>query len=118
MKKILTLPLKKQWFEMTKTGIKKEEYREISDYWIKRLVDSVTFFAGRYDSMKNISVKEAGIENINLLHVNPDVLKRDVKFKSFDYNLMLLGYPKLTDTERVIKLEHKGIEIRTGNPLS
>ena len=28
MKKILTLPLKKQWFEMTKTGIKKEEYRE------------------------------------------------------------------------------------------
>jgi hypothetical protein len=116
IKKTLVLPLKRQWFEMTKTGIKNEEYRELTDYWIKRLVDTVTFFGGRYDAMKNISVKEAGIENINLLHLKPDVLKKDVKFKSFDYNLMLLGYPKLTDTERVIKLEHKGIEIRTGNP--
>jgi hypothetical protein len=116
MKKTLVLPLKRQWFEMTKAGIKNEEYRELTDYWIKRLVDTVTFFGGRYDVMKNISVKEAGIENINLLNITPAVLKRDVKFKNFDYNLMLLSNPKLTDTERVIKLKHKGIEIRTGNP--
>jgi len=29
---------------------------------------------------------------------------------------MTLGYPKSTDTERILNLEHKGIEIRTGNP--
>ena len=29
---------------------------------------------------------------------------------------MTLGYPKSTDSERILKLEHKGIEIRTGNP--
>lgn len=29
---------------------------------------------------------------------------------------MTLGYPKSTDTERIIKFEHAGIEIRTGNP--
>jgi len=29
---------------------------------------------------------------------------------------MTLGYPKSNDTERILKLEHKGIEIRTGNP--
>jgi hypothetical protein len=30
---------------------------------------------------------------------------------------MTLGYPKAGDTSRILKLEHKGIEIRTGNPL-
>jgi hypothetical protein len=34
----LQLPLKKQWFEMTKSGIKTEDYREITPYWVKRLV--------------------------------------------------------------------------------
>lgn len=116
MPSCLQLSLKSKWFEMTKAGIKTEDYREINDYWIKRLVDTVTFFGGRYDSMKNISVKEAGISNVNLLHVTPDVLSKDVKLKKFDYNIMTLGYPKSADTERILKLEHKGIEIRTGNP--
>ena len=112
----LRLSLKTKWFEMTKAEIKNEDYREINDYWIKRLVDTITYFGGRYDSMKNISIKEAGISNVNLLHVSPDVLRRDIKFKQFDYNIMTLGYPKSTNTERILKLEHKGIEIRTGNP--
>ncbi len=59
---------------MTKSGIKTEDYREINDYWQKRL------------------------------------------FKDFKFNIMTLGYPKSTDTDRILKLEHKGIEIRTGNP--
>ena len=36
--KELRLSLKKNWFEMTKAGIKKEDYREITPYWAKRLV--------------------------------------------------------------------------------
>ena len=36
-------------------------------------------------------------------------------FKKFDSNTMTLGYPKSTDSDRILKLEHKGIEIRTGN---
>ena len=34
---MLTLPIKKKWFELIKLGVKLEEYREPSDYWIKRL---------------------------------------------------------------------------------
>jgi len=34
---MLTLPIKKKWFELITLGVKKEEYREPSDYWIKRL---------------------------------------------------------------------------------
>lgn len=33
---MLTLPIKKQWFDMIKSGEKKEEYREIKPYWFIR----------------------------------------------------------------------------------
>ena len=33
---MLTLPIKKKWFDMIKSGEKKEEYREIKPYWTKR----------------------------------------------------------------------------------
>jgi hypothetical protein len=35
--KILHLTLKKKWFDMISSGEKKEEYREVKDYWMKRL---------------------------------------------------------------------------------
>lgn len=34
---ILDLPLKAEWYDMIESGEKKEEYREIKPYWIKRL---------------------------------------------------------------------------------
>lgn len=37
MKNILHLNLKKKWFDMILFGEKKEEYREITDYWVRRL---------------------------------------------------------------------------------
>lgn len=36
--RILDLPLKAKWYEMIERGEKKEEYREIKPYWVKRLV--------------------------------------------------------------------------------
>lgn len=108
MKKTLVLPLKRQWFEMTKTGIKKEEYREINSYWFKRLVFDYKKVAEYYSINPNDDSQIQGFCSV------PFWLKT-IAFIPFDYNLMLLGYPKLTDTERVIKLEHKGIEIREGN---
>lgn len=35
--KILRLAVRKKYFEEIKTGIKKEEYREIKPYWINKL---------------------------------------------------------------------------------
>ena len=34
---MLTLPIKKKWFDMIKSGEKKEEYREITPYYNSRL---------------------------------------------------------------------------------
>ena len=39
--KTLTLSLKNQWFEKIKSGEKKEEYRENSEYWQRRLYRSM-----------------------------------------------------------------------------
>lgn len=36
-KKVLTLTISKEWFDKIVSNEKKEEYREIKPYWIKRL---------------------------------------------------------------------------------
>ena len=36
-KKVLTLTVSKQWFDMIADGRKNEEYRTIKGYWVKRL---------------------------------------------------------------------------------
>ena len=38
--KILHATLEKKWFNMILAGIKKEEYRDIKPYWIKRLLNA------------------------------------------------------------------------------
>ena len=37
-KKILNLPLKKEWYEMIESGVKTEEYRELKPYWCNRIL--------------------------------------------------------------------------------
>jgi hypothetical protein len=37
MDKTLRLTIKKHWFDLIKSGLKTEEYREIKPYWQKRL---------------------------------------------------------------------------------
>lgn len=102
--KNLQLSLKTKWFEMTKSGIKTEDYREITPYWVKRLIVPTD--------------EDVTIENV-IYYLNGGELDhyRNTGFvlKSFDTNTMTLGYPKAGDTERILKYEHKGIEIRTGN---
>ena len=36
-KKVLTLSVKKEWFDKIVSGEKKEEYREVKSYWVARL---------------------------------------------------------------------------------
>ena len=92
MPSCLRLSLKSKWFEMTKAGIKTEDYREINEYWIKRLVD---YFEDSFNKSEVYFPKPV--------------------FKNFTQNTMTLGYPKSGDTGRIIRYEHAGIEIRTGN---
>lgn len=111
----LQLSLKRKWFEMTKTRIKPEDYREINLYWIRRFVDFSNYPKEDKDDHKGLA--ENFLFDINNGHCLEDCLKGYfAKIKSFSANTMTLGYPKSGDTERILKLEHKGIEIREGNP--
>ena len=102
----LRLSLKTKWFEMTKSGVKTEDYREINHYWIKRLMTI------KYNNL--YPIEQEAIDGI-LKHIDPNYLVKNHS-KKFDLNTMTLGYPKANDFERILKLEHKGIRIRTGNP--
>jgi hypothetical protein len=113
----LQLSLKTKWFEMTKAGIKTEDYREINPYWASRLFNkkdsdmTIYFWQGFLSKSENNKrvFKFRSQEQI-------EATIKMFGFKNFITNTMTLGYPKGTDTERIIKFEHKGIEIRTGNP--
>lgn len=109
----LQLSLKTKWFEMTKARIKKEDYRQMTPYWCNRflLVDGVVKNKEWWVKFFRWYKEKYLIEFIGALDSEPLF-----SFKKFDYNIMTLGYPKSGDSERILKLEHKGIEIRNGNP--
>ena len=103
--KHLQMSLKTKWFEMTKIGEKTEDYREINEYWFKRLVYN---WKDLFLTRKMSQPTQVNIENI---------LNRGCfGFNDFDINIMTLGYPKSSDSERILIFEHAGIEIGYGNP--
>lgn len=110
----LQLSLKTKWFEMTKSGIKTEDYREITEYWIKRLFEC---YAPEEEKGENKINASNAIYDIEINGFQPKDVMGVYGFvpKEFSQNTMTLGYPKAGDTERIIQLEHAGIEIRTGN---
>lgn len=55
---MLTLPIKKKWFDMIKSGEKKEEYREIKPYWTKRFMNNL-YDIRIVDNITGITIFEA-----------------------------------------------------------
>lgn len=108
----LQLSLKTKWFEMTKKGIKKEDYREINEYWFKRLIFNYKKVF-RYCTGHEWDSCQFRDEYIKLIIGKKRTM---IAAKPFEYNIMTLGYPKKDDSSRIFKIKHKGIEIRTGNP--
>jgi hypothetical protein len=51
---ILHLTLKRKWFELIESGVKKEEYREIKPFWSKRLMRNYDRIEFRNGYGKNI----------------------------------------------------------------
>ena len=112
--KTLQLSLKAEWFEMTKPGIKPEDYRKINEYWFKRFVYDhkrvFKYLTGHvWDYVDNQS------REVLIQQICKDPMKcKMIGFKPFDTNTMTLGYPIKTDIARILIFEHGGIEIRTG----
>lgn len=94
----LYLPLKKKWFDMIKSGEKKEEYREITDYYRSRLFEG-------WDS-----VQAGGLYWYN------NQFEKFPQFKFFDSLVFTLGYPKSGDTSRRLEFKNPKIKIGEGRP--
>lgn len=107
----LQLSLKTQWFEMTKAGIKTEDYRELTPYFANKLLLDINYqrqskHYWEYEFQLNEGTDEEIKENIELF----------TRMKPFTTNTMTKGYPKATDTDKIDVHQHAGIEIRTGRP--
>lgn len=92
-KKTLYLSLKKEWFDMIKSGEKKEEYREMTPYWRKRITDI-----------------DSHLHELNTLITTG----QPVPIKPYTHVHFTLGYPRKDENEKHMEFEIKGVYIRNG----
>ena len=81
---------------MHEEGVKTEDYREIKDYWIQRLIETDLFYEFPTREELIEMAEDGSIEEF---------------FKDFDAVTFSYGY-----TKRTMTFECKGIEIGKGNP--
>lgn len=58
---MLTLPIKKEWYDMILSGEKKEEYREIKSYYTKRFLNSGLLREAVNPETESISIEHDGV---------------------------------------------------------
>lgn len=106
--KTLTLSLKRKWFELIRDGVKLEEYRELSEYWIKRLLSCSELCLD--ELWDHASVFPNSTEILN------QKLSESFSINKFDKLVFTLGYPKAGDTSRRLEFKNPKIRIGTGRP--
>lgn len=92
----LDLVLKVKWYEMIASGVKREEYREIKPYWVKRLLVLP----------EDMSCVEATTESVK------DAVCHGASIRRFDFVRFHRAYTSTTMTFAV-----RGIEVNVGNTL-
>lgn len=108
---ILNLNLIKKWYDMTELGIKKEEYREIKPFWIKRLC---AFSMPEEQKGENKIIPDNVFFDLQN-HSWDEVFKSYFgEFKKFDVNRLMNGMRK--GSPLVFTTLHLSIRVGTGNP--
>lgn len=68
----LFIIIKRKYFDQIKAGAKKEEYREMTEYWSNRLIDrnydNIIFQAGYQKESPRLKVKFNGVERKKITH--------------------------------------------------
>ena len=104
--KTLNLTLKKKWFDMIKSGEKKEEYREIKKFWATRLLTKILVPWGGYLSpLADLVNGDLEMNGFKEFAGNP--------FATFDTVTFRNGYSANAPT---ITVECLGISIGTAKP--
>lgn len=101
-KNTLHLSLKKRWFDMIASGEKREEYRELSPFWIKRLI-----FWEQDTDWVHYNFKQMPKGQAECLAKNRELLfygfmRGKLEFRPWYKVIFTLGYPKAGDTSKTI----------------
>lgn len=103
-KKVLTLSVKKEWFDLIKAGEKREEYREIKPYWVAR------FYYDRFGKLSPVLLKE--LTDYIIKHGDTEHFEAkngiEVSFVPFTHVLFINGYG---DDKPRIEKEIESIDI-------
>lgn len=104
MSKKLHLNLKRRWFDMILSGEKKEEYRELHNYWMQR-------FLGYYFQDGDSKKPCEDSETYNTLSQNAEVFNDELMDNSPKTIIFSNGYAK---DRYQFEIECKGVEIKGG----
>lgn len=102
--KTLNLVLKHKWYDMIESGEKKEEYREIKQYWVNRLLNVRRDFAYDFDAYSDC-VSMLGTETEHAMNA------MDAVYRDYDCVCFHKGY---TSTTMIFAI--KSIKIGQGDP--
>lgn len=106
---VLTYALNKPWFDMIKSGVKTEEYREIKTSYIKRFLDMQNLMAD-YRAAGCPDDWEMAVANALSMGTWKKYLRTFTKL------VLTLGYPKKTDSSRRLEFDEPSIRIGPGKP--
>jgi len=108
--KPLHLNLKRKWFDMILSGQKTEEYRDITDYWVRRFLYSKDVNGWDFATLDEMV---GDMQRPNLRHTDIDELMNyfNVFFRQFDTIIFRNGYKKNAPE---FTIERQGITVKTG----
>ena len=105
-KKVLTLTISKEWFDLIASGVKNEEYREIKPYWAERLLYIDKSVVGVIKSFKEWKSKKS-IEGL----IGGGLRLKIFQFKHYTHVLFINGYGKNRP-----RIEKEIVSITIGKP--
>lgn len=99
---ILELTVTKQWYDIISSGIKKEEYREIKQYWLNRLFEPL---AKKYKRLPDFAIGPS------LDSTQYSTIPAYTKARHFDAIRFTNGYG---GNRPSFLIEYKGVKVGTG----
>lgn len=102
-KKVLTLTVSKQWFDMIVAGEKTEEYREIKPYWVARLFQNNSNIV----DVRHLALALAGRTDLLKKYIDA----QRIVLKQYTHVLFINGYRKGSP-----RIEKKIESITIGKP--
>jgi hypothetical protein len=105
--KVLYLTLKKKWFDLIKSGVKKEEYREIKPFYISRFI--------KFEPLKFDMIIDwrAGFDEGEIAGIQEELIRTSSKF---DTLVFTISYSKSDDTSRRLVFKNPRIRMDEGKP--